>query len=74
MQELDGEKTKFYGRLGCSLIDFLLVSSAFASFPESEAGQALDDLLKDIFACIQEVGTILILCLKKLFVVTRFLR
>jgi hypothetical protein len=56
-QELDGEKTKFCGRLGCSLIDFLLVSSALASFPESKAGKALDDLLKDIFARIREVGT-----------------
>jgi hypothetical protein len=54
---LDAEKTKYYGRLGCSLIDFLMVSSALAAdrSVESEAGQALDDLLRDIFACIQEV-------------------
>ena len=57
-QELDAEKTKFYGRLGCCLIDFLLVSSGLAADKavDSEAGHALDDLLKDIFSCIQEVS------------------
>jgi hypothetical protein len=57
---LDAEKTKYYGRLGCSLIDFLMVSIALVADKalESEAGQALDDLLKDIFACIQEVNQI----------------
>ena len=59
--ELESQKTRQHGRIGCALLDFLLAASSLdpetgerRRDAETESGAMLDQLMQDIFACIQE--------------------
>jgi len=60
--ELENQKTRLYGRIGCALVDFLVSSSSYdpdtgerQRGAETESGFLLEELIQDIFVCIQEV-------------------
>ena len=58
--ELGNSRTREHGRIGSCLLDFLISSTSYVTdferrVVESESSILLDDLLQDVFVCIEEV-------------------
>jgi len=51
--ELDSERTKFYARIACYLLDFLVSASCLPT--DIEGNARLDDLLEDVLESVDEV-------------------